>query len=107
LLTGHADSTLVDLAVEARASSVLPKNGSLSDLMDALETAGKGGLLVHPTLVLPPETPAAGHAGAQNPLSPRERDVLAMLVLGMRSDAIAQELGISRNTCRGYLKAPL
>ncbi len=79
VVTGHADPTLVDRAVEAPASSVLPKNGSLPDLMDALETAGKGGLLVHPDLVQPPETPAAGRAGAENPLSPRERDAVAML----------------------------
>lgn len=107
LLTGHADSSMLRRAAEARASSVLPKNGSLPDLMDALKSTGNGGLLVHPALLQASEGPAAGRARAENPLSPRERDVLAMLVLGMRSDAIALELGISTNTCRGYIKALL
>ncbi|WP_310529211.1 response regulator transcription factor [Nocardioides sp.] len=110
LLTGHADSTLVRRAVEARASSVLPKNGSLRDLMDALKSAGKGGLLVHPGLLGPAKGPAGGgdrRDRTENPLSRRERDVLAMLMLGMRSDAIAQELGITTSTCRGYIKALL
>jgi DNA-binding CsgD family transcriptional regulator len=41
------------------------------------------------------------------PLSRRENDVLRMLSLGMDARAIAEHLGISVNTCRGYVKSLL
>lgn len=106
LLTGHADSRLLARAATARASSVLPKNGSLTDLMEALKVSGGGGLLVHPDLLRSSPARAEGRTSA-NPLSRREQDVLAMLMLGIRSDAISRELGISTHTCRGYIKAIL
>ncbi len=107
LLTAHADSLPLERAVTARASSVLPKNGSLPDLMDALRSAAGGGV-VDPASLPPSEASDTDHAAAgDTPLSPRERDVLAMLMLGMRSDAIARELGISTHTCRGYVKTLL
>ena len=106
LLTGHADSGLLARAADAHVRAVLPKNGSLPDLMEALKVVGRGGLLVHPDLVEASVTPT-GHSPSRGLLSPREDDVLAMLMLGLRTDAIAAELGISENTCRGYVKSLL
>lgn len=107
LLTGHADSGLVARAADARARSVLPKNGSLPDLMEALKVVGRGGLLVHPDLLDGSARPAESPSPLRVLLSPREHDVLTMLMLGLRTDAIAAELGISENTCRGYVKSLL
>jgi DNA-binding NarL/FixJ family response regulator len=107
LLTGHADSILMQQAAEAGASSLMPKDGSLPDLLDALQRTGPGGLLVHPTLLRTIKESAAEASGADTPLSPREQDVLAMLAIGLRTGAIADHLGISRNTCRGYVKSLL
>lgn len=106
LLTGHAGPGLVRRAAEAGASSLMPKDGSLSDLLDALQTAGPGGLLVHPDLLLAPQD-GPTRASPTNALSPRERDVLAMLAMGLGATAIADHLGISKNTCRGYIKSLL
>jgi DNA-binding NarL/FixJ family response regulator len=106
LLTGHADPALVRRAAEAGARSLMPKDGSLSDLLDALQTAGPGGLLVHPDLLLASrDAPATTTPTAA--LSPREQDVLAMLAMGMGATAVADHLGISKNTCRGYIKSLL
>lgn len=107
LLTGHADSGLVARAADSRVGCVLPKNGSLPDLLDALRVVGRGGLLVHPDLLGASANPSNGSSGSDDPLSPREHDVLAMLMLGLRTDAIAAELCISENTCRGYVKSLL
>lgn len=102
LLTGRADPGMVQKAADAGVSSLLPKDGSLSDLLDALQWAGPGGLLVHPSLL-----------GARNDhptdrlLSPREREVLAMLAVGLTASEIAEQLGITTNTCRGYIKSLL
>jgi DNA-binding NarL/FixJ family response regulator len=107
LLTGHADSVLMQRAAEAGARSLMPKDGSLPDLLDALLTTGPGGLLVHPTLLRAIKESAEDRTVAGTPLSPRERDVLTMLALGLRTGAIADHLGISKHTCRGYVKSLL
>ena len=51
LLTGHAGSDLVGRAAAAGASSLMPKDGSLTDLLVALRTAGHGVLVVHHSLL--------------------------------------------------------
>lgn len=107
LLTGHADSGLLVRAAESHVRSVLPKNGSLPDLLEALKVVGRGGLLVHPDLLETSAASQASRSASHGLLSPREHDVLGMLMLGLRTDAIAGELGISENTCRGYVKSLL
>jgi DNA-binding NarL/FixJ family response regulator len=62
---------------------------------------------VHPTLLRSFVGAAADPTAIDTPLSPREQDVLAMLALGLRTGAIAEHLGISKNTCRGYVKSLL
>jgi two-component system nitrate/nitrite response regulator NarL len=94
-------------AAEAGASSLMPKDGSLPDLLDAIKRTGPGGLLVHPTLLNTIKESAADGSGTDTPLSPREQDVLAMLALGLRTGAIADHLGITKHTCRGYVKSLL
>ena len=39
------------------------------------------------------------------PLTPREQDVLILLAEGVDARTIARRLGISVNTCRGYVKS--
>lgn len=108
MLTGHPDPTLLKRAADAGASSLMPKDGSLPDLLLALRTARGGGLVVHPTLL---KTLVTGHRPTrptpQTALSRREHDVLAMLMIGLDARAIADQLGISLSTCRGYVKTLL
>lgn len=106
LLTGHADSIPLERAVESRASAVVAKDGAPADLMDVLRATAAGGPRATPGPSRPLTT-APDPAATKVHLSPREHDVLAMLMLGMRSETIATELGISMNTCRGYVKALL
>lgn len=102
LLTGHADGDLLHRAAAAGANALLPKDGSLPDLLHALESVGPGVLMVHPSL-LNNSVPSQQH----DPLSAREHDVLAMLAIGLGAQDIADQLGISKNTCRGYIKSLL
>ncbi|MGC8781837.1 MAG: response regulator transcription factor, partial [Anaerolineae bacterium] len=53
------------------------------------------------------EAIAAGRAGPDRlaALTPREREVLALLVQGLANKEIAHELVISTNTVKRYLKA--
>ncbi len=102
LLTGHAGGDLLRRAAAVGARALLPKDGSLPDLLRALETIGAGAMLVHPGLL---QESSATHQ--DDPLSAREHDVLAMLAIGLRAQDIADMLGISKNTCRGYIKSLL
>src|SRR5687768_15985232 len=115
-LTEHAESILKRQAAEAAGSSLTPKtrslpdllcalqryDGSLPDLLDALQRTGAGGPLVYPTLLRSIRESADEVNAPETLLSPREQDVLAMLAIGLRTRAIADHLGISPNTCRGY-----
>ncbi len=108
LLTGHAGPDLMGRAAAAGASSLMPKDGSLSDLLVALRTARRGVLVVHHSLLSHAVTTHATEPSAPRvTLSRRERDVLAMLTVGLDVRSIADQLGISLNTCRGYVKTLL
>lgn len=108
VLTAHRDPDWVVRATQAGASAFIPKNGSLSEMLDVLRRARRGGMLVAPSAF------AAGAAATSISASPtapsltqRERDVLACLGRGMAPKAISRVLGISINTCRGYVKSLL
>ena len=103
VLTGHADRTVLRRAAEAGACSLIPKDGSLPDLMRAIRSAAPGVMVVHPQLL---RTLMADRADTPEPprLSQRELDVVGMLSLGMDARTISDHLGISLHTCRGYLK---
>lgn len=107
LLTGHPDVSLMRRAVQVGASALMPKDGSLHELLAALNSCGKGGLWVHPHLLQGLLHSDQSANEAATPLSPRESDVLALLALGSSVTTIAGELGISVNTCRGYVKTLL
>jgi DNA-binding NarL/FixJ family response regulator len=104
VLTAHIDSALMQRAADAGACCLLPKDGSLPDMLAALRNSRQGGLMVHPALLrtLMASTPPASIY--LPPLTRRERDVLTMLADGSDARAIAKSLGISVNTCRGYVK---
>jgi DNA-binding NarL/FixJ family response regulator len=104
LLTRNTREDLLLQAVEAGARGILVKDATLSELRDALQTA-LGGKKVYlhkslpPTLVRVPtreEGPAA--ESRFETLSPREREVLKLLVLGNRNQDVAELLGISVKT---------
>jgi len=107
VLTAHADTDLMRRAAEAGACCLLPKDGSLPDLLSALRTARRGGFVVHPNLLRTLVAAAPPVEEFLPRLSRREHDVLQMLAVGMEVRAIADRLGISLNTCRGYVKTLL
>lgn len=107
VLTAHADASLMRRAADAGACCLLPKDGSLPDLLNALRTARRGGFIVHPNLLRTLVTGGSNKSEHIPPLSRREREVLEMLAVGVDARTIAGRLGISLNTCRGYVKSLL
>jgi len=108
VLTAHIDTALMQRAADAGACCLLPKDGSLPDMLQALRSSRRGGMVVHPALLttlMRSRTPR--RADSLPPLTRREREVLRLLADGSDARAIANVLGISVNTCRGYVKSLL
>lgn len=78
---------------------------AMEDLLDEVRSAGRNVLTV-PAKALRTARRRAS-ASQTTPgvhLTPRERDVLALLTEGLGAPAIATQLGMSVHTCRGHLK---
>ena len=109
ILTAHAGPSEMARAGAAGAVGFLAKDGSLTDILDALRNARRG------SLILPPSVLAgfASRTGSRVPrsanplLTPRELEVLRLMGQGRDPRAIAKELGVSLHTCRGYVKSIL
>lgn len=106
VLTAFVDSGLMRRAIDAGACALLPKDGALDEMLQAVRTAQRGGFAVHPKLLM---TLVGSHLPRQRTpsLTQREQDVLRMLAGAADTRMIARELGISVSTCRGYVKSVL
>jgi DNA-binding NarL/FixJ family response regulator len=106
ILSITRDQSAVFQALRAGADAYLLKDGPSRHLLDAINFVRDGGVYVSPLLrgaalfaeseeAPPPEDPLAI-------LSPRELEVFAHLVNGLRAKEIAQLLGISPKTVDTY-----
>jgi DNA-binding NarL/FixJ family response regulator len=104
VLSAFADGDLVRRAAAAGARGVVPKDGSVAELLDVLRRVRPGTIVLHPELMTSLLT---GTDSSTPPvaLTPREQEVLEGLAQGLDTRTIARRLGISQNTCRGYVKA--
>lgn len=109
LLTGDPTPESLVKAASAGICAFLPKDGSLAALLDALRHAPVGGMMVRPSLVA-----QLGELRSSTPrdvwtptLTQRELAVLRLMAEGYDVRANAMTLGISQNTCRGYVKSIL
>lgn len=108
ILTAFVDQLLLRRAAAAHACALLPKDGDLTSMMDALRTARRGSFTVHPRLLHRLVEPqSASGAPATPSLTPREAEVLRLLATGLETRLIAREMGISVHTCRGHVKSLL
>jgi two-component system response regulator DesR len=88
-------------AMEAGASAFLVKDSPAHELAAAIRRVLSGERVIDPGLA------AAALSAGPNPLSPRERDVLAAAADGSRISDIAGRLHLSEGTVRNYLSAAI
>lgn len=107
VVTAHRDPDWVVRAAQAGASAFIPKDGSLAEMIDVLSRVQPGQMLVAPSTFAggAPRTPSTGSRDVLPQLTRREQEVLDCLGRGMQVKAIARVLGITLETCRGYVKS--
>lgn len=106
-LTSFREEELVQGALQAGAIGYLLKNVAADDLAEAIRAAYAG----RPTLA-PEATQALIHAATRPPevhydLTPRELDVLALVVQGLNNGEIAEKLVVSQSTVKFHVSSIL
>ena len=84
-------------AVDAGVSGFLLKDAPPDQLASAIRRTAKGEKVVDPQLAL------AALSEGSSPLTPRERDVLAMSVRGASVEEVARSLHLTNGTVRNHL----
>ena len=107
ILTVHEDATLLREAMKAGAVGYVVKRAVEAELIDAIETARRGDLYVHPSMtraLLSEEQPAPSppRRGDTEELTNREVDVLRLIVRGYTNRQIAEDLFLSVRTVESH-----
>jgi two-component system, NarL family, response regulator LiaR len=107
MLTSHTSETEIVAALSSGADAYCIKGTNIELLISAIEAALEGAVYLDPQIARkvlehlrppPPEAEKIGH------LSPREMDVLQLLVQGLSNIEIAAALFLSPNTIKTHLR---
>jgi DNA-binding NarL/FixJ family response regulator len=109
ILTAFDDEWLLRACVAEGAVGVLLKDMHGLDLVGALERVVEGQMVVDQRLHVTDTQRARGEgtSAAYEPLSVREHQILRLLTRGLTSKEMAEELGLTQNTVRGYTQSVL
>ena len=103
VLTGTPDASVLARAASAGACAFLLKDSSVPEILEAVRTAHRGGAMGLDAATIGHLLDDGGTA-ADAALTARELEVLGLLAQGQQPKQIARSLGITVNTCRGYVK---
>ena len=107
LLTGNPSLNVLARAAASGLCGFLPKDGSLSTLLETVRNARSGSMSVYPSALTRYATAPPAAAADRPALTKREHQVLALMAAGNDVRTNSRRLGISPHTCRGYVKSIL
>jgi DNA-binding NarL/FixJ family response regulator len=102
LYTGHGQEVLLREALDAGVRGLVLKHAPVVEIISAVETVASGTVYVDPTLAV--ALISAGRKPARGDLTQRERDVLRLISDGLNNVEIGQNLFISPQTVRTYVR---
>ncbi len=108
-LTSFGDKARVKAAMKAGADGYLLKDADGEALLTAIRTVRRGGMPIHPDVAghLVGRTAEGNGMPRGRSLTPREREVLALIVGGLSNRAVAKTLGISEGTTKVHVSSIL
>lgn len=103
VLTMHHDADLATDALRGGASGFLLKESAGDELLTAVRNALDGKVYITPTITKDVMERMAGPSKSKEPqLTPRQCDILRLIVKGQRMKEIAANLGLSIRTVEGH-----
>ena len=111
ILTTFEEDDYIFGALNAGASGFLLKRTAPEKLLEAIQTVAAGDSLLSPSVTRTvidrmshQPTPEVGAARLLDELTPREREVLALLARGLSNSEIASELVIEESTAKTHVR---
>ena len=98
VLSSFVDDDKLFPAVRAGAACYLLKDVQPQELVEAIRTVHGGGALLHPQVAA-----RLLEELTEDPLTPREREVLVLIGRGMPNKLIARELSLSEKTVKAHV----
>jgi DNA-binding NarL/FixJ family response regulator len=92
-------------AVQAGASAFIHKSKAASEVVDAIREVARGRMLITPRTIATLLAKRRGIEAQLHSLTPREREVLALMAGGLSSRSVAAKLGISYTTVRTHIRS--
>ena len=104
-LTSFGEDEMVRSALQSGAIGYLLKNVSHVQLAEAIRQAHRGQPALGPEATLALMRSAGGPPAPGSDLTPREREVLALIVEGLSNLEIAERLVITESTAKGHVSS--
>lgn len=108
ILTALRDRARDEEALRAGARGLVLKDAAPEVLLQAIRSVAAGALWFDPRVLASPRPaprPAAAEGGELGGLTPREREIVALVAEGLRNEEVGRRLGITEKTVRNHLTA--
>jgi NarL family two-component system response regulator YdfI len=108
VLVDLPDAPLFQTALRGNIRAILAPDSTTEEILAAVASAAAGLLTLQPAaLELFGQAPRPASEALEDPLTPRELEVLAMLAEGLSNKLIAYRLGISEHTIKFHVTSIL
>lgn len=111
ILTTYSDDAYIVEGLKAGAAGYLLKDMPSKELIQAMRSVCQGGVLILPAVAarllsgVAPQGAPAGELTRMDELTPREREILRLIVQGMSNKEIAAQIFLSEGTIKNYVSA--